>query len=113
MHLKDNLYLYRRHASSLTETKKASIKEQTYKALEKNFLPLYADAKEHGLSYAFFDQLLVRAEAHVEETKKLLFLVDRGYEQNINRRRMKVIVKETIRSSALYKMFQKSKGISC
>ncbi len=79
-HLTEDLYLYRRHAGSLTETKKASIQEQTYKAIEKNFLPLYVDAKEHGLTYDFFTQLIRRGQAHAEETKDMLISVNTGYE---------------------------------
>ena len=85
LHHIDSLYFYRRHAGSLTETKKALINEQTYKALEKNFLHLYTDSKEHGLNHEFFDHILVRAENHFEETKRMLLSVDNGYARYLNR----------------------------
>lgn len=113
IHLTDNLYFYRRHAGSLTETKKALIKEQTYKAIEKNFLPLYANAKEHGLSYAFFDHVLARAEAHAEETKRMILTVDRGYKSYLSRRRFKETIKEIIRSTFLFNLFHRTKGTIC
>ncbi|SDB68209.1 glycosyltransferase family A protein [Butyrivibrio sp. INlla16] len=78
-HITDNLYLYRRHACSLSETKKASIQEQTYKAIEKNFLPLYVDAKKHNLEYAFFDNVIRRGQAHEAETKDMLYAINKGY----------------------------------
>lgn len=80
-HIPKSLYLGRRHAESLTKTKKAAINEQTYKALEKNFLPLYADAKKHDLVYPFFDHMLKRNKARKNEIKKMLVLVDPGYEE--------------------------------
>ncbi len=113
LHITDNLYLYRIHAGSLTETKKALIKEQTYKTIEKNFLPLYADAKEHGLNYEFFDHILVRAEAHKDETAKMLFIVDGGYKSLVNRRVFKEKTKERIRSTYLFKILRRLKGIIC
>lgn len=61
IHINDNLYYYRRHADSLTETKKDKINIQTYKALEKNFFHLYATAKDNHAENAFFDHLLQRA----------------------------------------------------
>lgn len=79
-YIDESLYYYRRHAGSLTETKKALIGMQTYKALEKNFLPLYADAKRHGMQYFLFDQMLRRADAEQsEQTMHLLCSVNAGY----------------------------------
>ena len=106
IHIKDDLYLYRRHAGSLSETKKASINEQTYKALEKNFLSLYFAAKKHGLSYVFFDHILSRADAHIDETKEMLFLVDRSYENILVKR----AIKDSIKKSLPYTIIQKLKG---
>lgn len=76
IHLDKNLYYYRRHALSLTETKKSLIKEQTYKALEKNFLYLYDAAISSGLKYEFLEHVLRRGEGHIEETQKYLVDVD-------------------------------------
>lgn len=41
MHICQNLYLYRCHENSLTETRKEQVKIQTWKVLEKNFFFLY------------------------------------------------------------------------
>ena len=97
IHITDNLYLYRRHAKSLTEMKKASIKEQTYRAVEKNFLPLYADAKKNGLNYAFLDHVLSRAGEHADDTKRMLLKIDRGYKHYLSRRTLKESIKTFIR----------------
>lgn len=113
IHITDNLYLYRRHAGSLTETKKASIQEQTYKAIEKNFLPLYADAKRNHLSYGFFDQMLRRGHAHMEETKELLLSVDKSYGSFLCRRAFKESLKEVLRNTLLYRILRGKKGTIC
>ena len=107
MHLKDDLYLYRRHAGSLTETKKASIQEQTYKAIEKNFLPLYADAKKHALIYEFFNQIIKRGQAHAEETKDMLISVNKGYEKYLKRQAFRESIKALVKSTFFYKMLRK------
>lgn len=113
IHITDNLYLYRRHAGSLTETKKASIQEQTYKAIEKNFLPLYADAKRNHLSYGFFDQMLSRGQAHLEETKELLLSVDKGYRRFLGRRAFKESLIKVLRNTLLYRILRGKKGTIC
>lgn len=81
MHIPDNLYWTRRHSESLTQTRKSSVNRQTYKALEKNFLPLYVDAKKHNLVHEFFDHMLVRSEGQRDEVKKMLIMVDAEYEE--------------------------------
>ena len=101
IHISNNLYLYRRHSDSLTETNKASIQEQTYKAIEKNFLPLYADAKKNHLHYRLFDHMLSRGQAHLEETKNLLLSVDKGYARHQGRRAFRDSLKKT--SSIYYR----------
>ncbi|MCF0186974.1 MAG: glycosyltransferase [Bacteroidaceae bacterium] len=79
-HIKESLYLYRRHAQSLTETKKASVNMQTYRALEKNFLTLYSEAKKDKMSYAFFSQLIKRVSPeYVVATTDMLITVDSGF----------------------------------
>ena len=83
IHLKEDLYLYRRHGQSLTETRKSSVNEQTYKALEKNFEGLYPASKASGLTDAFFDQMLVRGEAHYRETLRMLLKVNGKYRYHL------------------------------
>ena len=103
VHLPESLYLYRRHPGTLTETKKALVNEQTYKALEKNFLPLYAEAVKYGLVNEFFDQILMRGEAHKEETEELLLSVNRNYRHYLEKRE----TKNRIRNSKGYIFLRK------
>ncbi|SFN78992.1 Glycosyl transferase family 2 [Pseudobutyrivibrio sp. UC1225] len=111
IHITDNLYLYRRHAGSLTETKKASIKEQTYRAIEKNFMSLYTDAKKHGLNHEFFDHIMVRAESHKDETLQMLLSIDCSYEKYLSHKLRKNNIQKNISDSLVYKIYRKMKGI--
>lgn len=80
LHIDDNLYYYRRHPRSLSETKKQWIGMQTYRALEKNFLFLYSAAKTKKERYALFDQLVFWAgEDRLIEVETLLCDVDKKY----------------------------------
>lgn len=110
VHINDNLYFYRRHSNSLTEKKKAFIQEQTYKALEKNFLPLYYEARKNGLTYRLFDNICIRAELHKSETKEVLFTVDKRYRLYLRKRKIKGYIKELIKSTVLYKCVRRMKG---
>ena len=93
----ERLYYYRRHAGSLTETKRALIGTQTYKALEKNFLPLYADARRRGMQYQLFDQMLRRAGAEqAEQTMRLLCAVNSGYKGYLCKKNLKVKLSASI-----------------
>lgn len=103
IHIIDDLYLYRRHSGTLTETKKSSINEQTYKALEKNFLHLYAEAKKCGLEYQFFDHMLSRGCKHTDETLSMLLSVDGGYKRYLNRK----TTIEKMRNTEVYKLLCK------
>lgn len=79
-HIDESLYYYRRHAGSLTETKKEWINTQTYKALEKNFLPLYTLSKQNSLHFRLFDQMMRRAsDEQAEQTMQMLCSVNAGY----------------------------------
>lgn len=58
IHLEKNLYKYRLHSESLTETKKRKIAEQTYTVMEKNFLFLYCDAKLNHLNNQMLEYMM-------------------------------------------------------
>lgn len=79
MHINDNLYLYRRHSESLSETRKTTIVEQTFRVLEKNFFSMYTHAKRNHLKYAFFDYMLGCSGNRCSETVKLLISMDKRY----------------------------------
>lgn len=113
IHLADNLYYYRRHEGSLSETRKTSISKQTYKALEKNFLPLYVDAKKNGLKYRFLDQVMYNAVELEDETRKMLISVDGGYGRLLSRRRMREMIIEMIQRTVIYRLYRKMKGTGC
>lgn len=104
-HIKEFLYQYRRHAGSLSATKKAAINTQTYRALEKNFLPLYMDAKKHGLEHVLFDHMLRRvADDQREETLRTLCSINRCYMAHL----LKVSLKEKLAASKTAKGNAKS-----
>lgn len=80
LHIEDNLYYYRCHAGSLTETRKQWIDMQTYRVLEKHFLFLYSAAKTKKERYSLFDHMVCRmGEDRSAETKMLLCSVDKKY----------------------------------
>ena len=97
VHIPENLYYYRYHNQSLTETKKAAINEQTHKVLEKNFRNIYDISEKNKLTYAFFDYYMYTGSAHREETYKKLLGVKKGYKYYLLRRRIKRGVKRRIR----------------
>lgn len=89
-HINEDLYLYRHHAGSLTATKKAFVNIQTYRALEKNFLSLYAEAKKHGLEFELFDQMLHRvSDDQKEMTMKMLCAVNGKYRTYLRQKEIK------------------------
>lgn len=108
IHIMDDLYLYRRHEESLSETKKAFVNEMTYNALDKNFEMLFEDSKKHGLEYAFFDQMMYRGNAHETETLERLLSVNPGYKKYLNRKKMI----EGIKNTTLYKALRRLKRIN-
>lgn len=95
LHIKDNLYLYRRHAGSLTETKKEMIQLQTYKMLEKNFMSLYALALKNKQSNLLFDQILKRAGAELySSVKDQLITINHKYKYYLLINKFKTKMKE-------------------
>ena len=90
--IEDNLYYYRKHEKSLTETKKKFIDEQTYRVLEKNFLFAYAKSIENGLCDEFFDHMLNRSPAHYDETLKILLSMRPKYRYHLYWTKLKVFI---------------------
>ncbi|MBP5460935.1 MAG: glycosyltransferase family 2 protein [Lachnospiraceae bacterium] len=97
IHITDNLYYYRYHSQSLTETKKEVIKEQAYEVLEKNFQSVYDISNKNNLTYEFFDYYMYTGSAHREETYKKLIGIKKGYKYYLLRRRIKNGVKRRIK----------------
>lgn len=83
LHVEEDLYYYRRHEKSLTETKKALVDEQVYKVLDKHFQFAYKKSIENGLCNEFFDHMLNRASAHYDETLKMLLSVNPKYRHHL------------------------------
>lgn len=88
-HINSDLYLYREHEGSLTETKKKYVNEQTYKALEKSFLPLYNRAIDEGLVNGLFDHIMSRAEEHSEQTFRMLIKINKKYRYYCMKKKLK------------------------
>lgn len=111
-HITDDLYLYRRHVGSLTETRRASIQDQTYRAIEKNFLPLYFYAKKHDLTNEFFLHMIMRAQSHAEETKDMLISINKSFKHYLARQALKESIKAKIRSAISFMRLRSNKGNS-
>lgn len=92
LHIKDDLYCYRIHGKSLTETRKNQVDEQTYKVLDKHFDFGYAKSVESALCNEFFDHMLNRASAHREATLKKLLSVNPKYWFHLRRNQLKVFI---------------------
>ena len=82
-HIEEDLYYYRIHGKSLSETKKKMVAEQTYKVIKKNFLFAYTKSIENRLYYELFDLMLSIDSAHHEETLKKLLLMQPRYRFHI------------------------------
>lgn len=78
-HIPDNLYLYRTHPNSLTETRLMAILEMTYQVMKKNFSTLYMIAKNNHLQREFFDAMISLSDGHREEVKDLFTAVNKKY----------------------------------
>ena len=107
-YVKESLYLYRHHDGSLTTTKKALVNMQTYYTLEKNFLPLYADAKNRGLEFALFDQMMYRvSDDQKEATMELLCAVNGKYTMYLQQKE----IMARLRAGIIGKVWRAMKGI--
>ena len=92
LHIEDDLYYYRIHDMSLTETRKNLVAEQVYKVLKKNFLFVYTKSIENNLYSELFDFVLDMASTNYEETLKKLLLMKPQYRYHIYWRKFKVSV---------------------
>lgn len=80
VHLSENLYFYRRHEKSLSETRKEQIGRQTYKVLEKHFVFFCSRVKTKDDKYRFFDHMIKRVD-NDREVIEALRCIDAGYEK--------------------------------
>lgn len=116
LHMNENLYYYRKHNNSLTETRKNQIGIQTYRTMEKNFLFLYAVARSRGKVYQMFDQLIIRLGQNDNmAVKRMLLEIEPGYrkyeiekfylgQKEIFRKEIKEKIKRTVFGRALQKI---------
>ena len=106
LHIGDDLYYYRIHEKSLTETRKKFVDEQTYKVLEKNFSFAYMKSVDENLCNEFFDHVLSRASAHYDETLKMLVSKNKKYLIHL----YWVKIKMFIWNSRLWQMLRRIRG---
>ena len=91
-HISSNLYSYRIHSNSLTETRKKEIRIKTYEVLEKHFLFLHKLAKDSGQRIDFYDFFLKNTSGEDKyNTLKLLISVERWYAIFLKIRKIKKI----------------------
>lgn len=84
-HLRESLYLYRRHDQSLTATRYNAVIQQTYKAMMKNIQFLLAKLTTRDEYFAFFDHLLEMASK--EDKEKIYFFLNETKNYRIYRNR--------------------------
>ncbi|SHG37432.1 Glycosyltransferase, GT2 family [Fibrobacter sp. UWB8] len=83
LHIEANMYHYRIHGKSLTQTRKKQIDEQTYGVLQKNFQFAYTKSLEYGLCYEFFDHMLGRTSEHYQETRNKFLSLNKRYRYHL------------------------------
>ena len=83
LHIEANMYHYRIHGKSLTQTRKKQIDEQTYRVLQKNFQFAYTKSLEDGLCYEFFDHMLGRTSEHYQETRNKFLSLNKRYRYHL------------------------------
>ena len=106
IHLDRDLYRYRMHGASLTETKKEQINRQTYRMLEKHFSRMYEDAGRDHLCYSFFDQLLECSEENRDAERKKLTALEKGYAYYL----MKRDIRDRLRGTVFHRLYRRMKG---
>lgn len=81
-HIDENLYYYRKHGNSLTETKKLQVGIQTARVLEKYFLRFYFEARNMTQRHYFYAYLLRMVKDSKEEYAryhKMIVKIDPSY----------------------------------
>ena len=112
LHIEANMYYYRIHGKSLTQTRKKQIDEQTYRVLKKNFQFAYAKSLEYGLCYEFFDHMLGRTSEHYQETRDKFLSLNKKYRYHLIRKKIETYwdrLKVFIWYSRLWQMLLKLK----
>lgn len=109
VHIPDNLYCYRRHSRSLTETRKSQIAAQTFRMIEKNFDSMLASAKATGWENAFFDLMLRMAgkEKHKGVYKRIC-AISPAYPRYIRQLKLQAL-KDKIRETPIGRILVKIK----
>lgn len=92
LHIDNDLYFYRIHEESLSETKKRRVRKQTFKMLEKYFSFAYAKSKEYNLHNDFFDQMLECAIDRYDETLNKLLLFEKNYKNHLRWKKIQTYV---------------------
>ncbi len=91
VHIKDNLYYYRRHSESLSETRRNAVKSQTYNVLEKHFIFLCSMIKNRKTRHMFYTRMIELQEfgdtAYFEKT---ISLIDCIYKVFMGKRRNRI-----------------------
>lgn len=89
-HISEDLYFYKLHDGSLTETRKNDINLQTYKVLEKHFMFLYLNALYEKKQFYFFEHMIGRAlPEHKEKTILDLMQINPKYKFFLYRNKIK------------------------
>ncbi len=100
LHIPDNLYYYRCHPESLSETKKDIIGKQISKTLEKNFLFLYTSMETPKERHAFLDRFYMGLDG--QDTDKVQIMINKIDSSYIAYKKRKE-KKEKLRSTVLCK----------
>ena len=106
-HINNDLYCYRRHSQSLSETKKKKVEEQEHKVFEKNFYFLYTKALKEGLEYMLFDSFIRSSDETVRDSVlKQLISINKGYKFYLLKQKIGAQMRDTL----AWKLARKVKG---
>lgn len=79
IHLEENLYAYRKHDGSLSETRRAQIGLQAYRVMEKNFLYLLSETRNKKEKFQFYDAFLYKLGENDTFARNMLYRIDKSY----------------------------------